>query len=230
MGWKLDLSGSINVAISRRQNTIIAVHSAEQELWGKQRLDNIFSKLYLLKYIKISFKIIPVVEQDRVSTGTMLKGNEKMEEINERRDSMEIKDNTEGKRVIHEEHGTGMITLCTYMGPKPIFYVKFDGLTDEIILDRDDPKLKFEDENKSIGEVDEVKRKLNHENELKLIQTEALAEANEIKDMNNKTLVEELEGMLRGGAGDGYRRLVFARKEILRRMDKGNGIVSRKTV
>ena len=144
MGWKFDLAGTINVAISRRQNTTIAVHSAEQELWGKQRLDNIFSKLYLLKYIKISFKIIPLAEQDRVSTGTMLKGNDKMEEINERSDSIEIKDNTEGKRVIHEEHGTGTITLCIYK-PKLLFYIKFDGLTDEIILDRDDPKLKFEE-------------------------------------------------------------------------------------
>ncbi len=230
MGWKLDLSGSINVAISRRQNTIIAVHSAEQELWGKQRLDNIFSKLYLLKYIKISFKIIPLAEQDRVSTGTMFKGNDKMEGINARSDSMEIKDNTEGKRVIHEEHGTGVITLCTYIGPKPIFYVKFDGLTDEIILDGDDPKLRFEEGNKSIGEEDEVIRKLNRENELKLIQTEALVEANELQDMDNETLLIEFEGILRGGAGHGYRRLVFAKKEILRRMDKGNGNVSRKTV
>ena len=221
MGWKLDLSGSINVAISRRQNTIIAVHSAEQELWGKQRLDNIFSKLYLLKYIKISFKIIPVAEQDRVSTGTMLKGNDSIEGINERSDSMEIKDINEGKRVIHEEHGTGTITLCIYK-PKLLFYVKFDGLTDEIILDRDDPKLKFKDEDKSIGEVDEVQRRLDREKELRLLQTEALVEANELKDMDNETLLIEFEGILRGGAGHGYRRLVFAKKEILRRMDRGD--------
>lgn len=139
-------------------------------------------------------------------------------------DNMAKNDNMEGKRVIHEEYGIGVITLCTYIGPTPIFYIKFDGSTDEIILDRDDPKLKLQDENKSVHDVDDAQRKLDHEKELEMIQADALKEANELKDMDNKTLVEELLRLIRDGAGHDYRRLVFTKKEILRRMDRGENL------
>ena len=124
----------------------------------------------------------------------------------------------EGRRVIHDEYGTGMITLRTYIGPKPVFYVKFNGLEDEIILDRDDSRLKFQGENKSVRGMDYTNINSELANDLEKIHEGALKEAEEVKRMDSEALIEEFERLIRDGAGLGYRRLVFVKKEILRRI------------
>lgn len=208
MGWKQNLLGNINSAIRQKQDAVFAVYNAEQQAFGERMLENIFSTLHVNKLLKLDFKIIPIADQDKISVGDILehKGN----------------DDKPGERVFHEEYGTGEIKLYTYIGPKPVFYIKFDSLEDEIIINRDDLRLRPKDENKSTSESDETKRKLAHAKELERIQADALKEAEEIKNMNNETLVNEFEQLIRNGAGHGYRRVVFMKKEFMRRLDRGD--------
>jgi hypothetical protein len=70
--------------------------------------------------------------------------------------------------------------------------------------------------------INNEERKLAHAKELESIQAGALAEAKEIEDMDNITLVDEFERLIRNGAGHGYRRVVFMKKEMSRRMDRGD--------
>lgn len=57
MGWKQNLMGEINTAISRGRDATIVVHSVEQKEWGERMVENIFSTLYLIKPVKIDFEI-----------------------------------------------------------------------------------------------------------------------------------------------------------------------------
>lgn len=199
MGWKGNLLGQMNSVISQKQDATFAVHNAKQAEWGEMMLKNIFSTLHLNMYLKLDFKIIPVTDQDKISVGDILEH--------------ECHDDKPGERVIHDEHGAGEITLTTYIGPKEIFYIKFDELEDEVIIDRNDPKLKFEYD---------IKRKLEHADELDRIQAGSMVEAKEIEDMDNETLVNEFEQLIRNGAGYGYRRVLFMKKEMLKRMNRGD--------
>ena len=70
--------------------------------------------------------------------------------------------------------------------------------------------------------VNDEERKLVRAKELESIHADALAEAKEIEDMGNITLVDEFERLIRNGAGHGYRRVVFMKKEMSRRMDRGD--------
>ncbi len=72
MIWKQNLVAGINTAISRRKDAVIAVHSAEQQVWGEHRLNVTFSTLHLFNLIKLSFKIICDNDQERIPVGTIL--------------------------------------------------------------------------------------------------------------------------------------------------------------
>lgn len=200
MSWKEDLLGNINSAIGQKQDAVFAVYDIEQKEFGERMLKNIFSTLHLNKSLNLDFKIIPIADRDKVSVGDVLEHKGDGEKS--------------GERVFHEEHGTGNITFYTYIGPKPIYYIMFDGIEDEVIIDRDDPKLRFEKEYE--------KRKLEHANELEMIQADAQVLAKEIEDMTNETLVVEFEHLIRNGAGPGYRRVMFMKKEMLKRMNRGD--------
>lgn len=63
-------------------------------------------------------------------------------------------------------------------------------------------------------------RKLVRAKELESIHAGALAEAKEMEDMDNITLVDEFERLIRNGAGHGYRRVVFMKRDMLRRMNR----------
>ncbi len=191
MGWKQNLLGQMNSAIAQKQDAIFAVHTVEQKEWGEKMLENIFSTLHLNKPLKLDFKIIPVEDQDKISVG----------------DILEHKRNggKPGERVVHKDHGAGEITLSTYIGPKEIFYIKFDSLDDEIIIDRYDPKLKFEYD---------IKREQAH--------FAALAEAKEVENLDNEALVEKFERLIREGAGPDYCVVVSIKRELIRRMNRGD--------
>lgn len=54
--------------------------------------------------------------------------------------------------------------------------------------------------------------------EISELRTAGLKEAKEIEDMNDATLVEAFENIMRNGAGPGVRRVVFIKREMLKRM------------
>ncbi len=75
--------------------------------------------------------------------------------------------------------------------------------------------------NKGENEIDVTKRKLTHAEEMERIREDSLAEAKEIEGMSDEILIEKFEYLIRSGAGPDYRRIVFMRKELLRRINKG---------
>lgn len=191
MGWKQNLLGQMNSAIAQKQDAIFAVHTIEQKEWGEKMLENIFSTLHLNKPLKLDFKIIPASDQDKISIGYILEHKRSGDKP--------------GERVIHEEHGAGEIILSTYIGPKEIFYIKFDDLGDEVIIDRYDPKLKFEYD---------IKKEQAHK--------AALAEAKEVENLDNEALVEKFERLIRECAGPDYCVIVSIKRELIRRMNRGD--------
>jgi hypothetical protein len=64
MTWKDDLAGEINIAVSRRRDANINVHSDEQFLFGKEYVRSIFSTLHLKKPIQITFTIVTDEEEE----------------------------------------------------------------------------------------------------------------------------------------------------------------------
>lgn len=70
----------------------------------------------------------------------------------------------------------------------------------------------------------EAERKLAYIKEMERIRVDALAEAKEIEDMNNTTLVDEFECLIRNGAGPGYRGVIFMKREMIKRMDRVNSL------
>lgn len=59
------------------------------------------------------------------------------------------------------------------------------------------------------------------ERKLEKIRAEGLKEVREIEEMSDGTLVEAFEHLIRNGAGPGFRRVVFMKREMLKRMEKG---------
>jgi|SRR5665811_832374 len=57
MGWKQDLMGEINAAVSRKRDATLTVGSMEQKGWGEDIVRNIFSTLHLDKPIKLGFVV-----------------------------------------------------------------------------------------------------------------------------------------------------------------------------
>lgn len=238
MIWKQNLLGAINTEISRRHNAIFAVHSIEQKEWGKFIVDDIFSTLHLYKPLKLDFVVIPVADQDKICVGTVLekKGDIDMVRMNGM-DGMTGFAGFTGKsrRVVCKEFGAGEIISFGFFGQLPVASVRFDDpsfdgklvILEDLkpeIIDRDDPGLKTQqlDRNNDANKVDDTERKLARAKELEMIHADALAEAKEIEDMSNDTLVDDFERLIRGGAGHGYRRVVFMKKEMVKRMDRGD--------
>lgn len=173
--------------------------------------------------------IIPKDYESEISVGTIF----------EKKGDNEGDDNMTGKRVVCKEFGAGEIISIGYFGKLPIAFVKFDGsdLDGTFVLQEDlrseirnenDPevKTKKQNESKDASNVDDgigdTERKLAHVKEMERIQADGLAEAKEIEDMSNETLVDEFEHLIRNGAGPGYRRVVFMKREMVRRMDRGD--------
>lgn len=48
----------------------------------------------------------------------------------------------------------------------------------------------------------------------------AIKELEEIKQMDNETLMKEFEDFIRKGAGPSFLKVVWMRKEIIKRMEK----------
>lgn len=98
-------------------------------------------------------------------------------------------------RVMHEEYGSGTVVDRAFrqIGKKSAKLVKFDSI--------DEPKLVIEDD-------------LRH-------LTPELEEYVKIMHMDEQALVEEFEELIRNGAGPGHIRLVWMRKEILKRIIGG---------
>lgn len=230
MSWKEDLLGEINTAISRRQNAVFAVHSVEQKEWGEFIVGDIFSTLHLFKHQRLDFVVVPKTYENIICVGTIL---EKKEDIKGYDDMTGT-----NRRVTCKEFGAGEIISFGHFGQLSIAFVKFDGssldgtfvLVDDLkpeITDKNDQKLNAKQEDRESGnngtvKIDDTERKLAHAKELERIQADALAEAKEIEDMSNETLVEEFEHLIRNGAGPGYRRVVFMKREMTRRMNRGD--------
>lgn len=53
-------------------------------------------------------------------------------------------------------------------------------------------------------------------------QEELKKEVNVIRQMDNEALIDAFEDFVRKGAGPGAFRLIWMRREIMRRMDKGD--------
>lgn len=141
------------------------------------------------------------------------------------------------KRVVHEEFGAGEIVGMGYFGQLPVASVRFDdpSFDGKLVLLEDlkpeinengEVKVELQDKNKGKGKIDDkvsdAERKLAHEKEMERIQAEGIALAKEIGDMSNETLIEEFERLIRNGAGPGYREVVFMKRDMLRRMDRGD--------
>lgn len=54
------------------------------------------------------------------------------------------------------------------------------------------------------------------------LQRELKKDANAILKMDNGTLIDVFEDLVRRGAGPGFFKVIWMRREILRRMDKGD--------
>lgn len=147
-----------------------------------------------------------------------------------------------GKRVICKEFGAGEIISFGRFGQMDIAFVRFDGsdldgtfvLVEDLKpeLDKNDKEndndimIKYKGRNKEKSEINDnvsdAERRLAHEKEMERIRTDGLALAKEIGDMSNETLVEEFESLIRNGAGSGYRGVIFMKREMLRRMGRGD--------
>ena len=112
-----------------------------------------------------------------------------------------------GKRVIHDEYGPGEVTLYTYVGPKPVVCVRFDGLVDEVLLDRDDPKLKEQMEENNIVDDDHM--------------ISGIKGYDDVAEMDSEILIKAFEDLVRKCAGSCYVKVVWMRKEIMRRIGRG---------
>ncbi len=75
--------------------------------------------------------------------------------------------------------------------------------------------------NKGENEISVTKRKSTLAKEMEMIREDSLAEAKEIEGMDDEILIEKFEYLIRRGAGPDYRRIVFMRKELLRRINRG---------
>jgi len=124
----------------------------------------------------------------------------------------------ENRRVVHKEHGAGQVIDHAFIGPVPVTYVKFDSQKEEMLVS--DSEL--EPDIKKLEIDNDLDKKTARERKLEEIRAESLKEMREIEDMNNGTLVEAFEHIVRRGTGPGARRVVFMKREILRRMNKGD--------
>jgi hypothetical protein len=140
------------------------------------------------------------------------------------------------KRVVHKEFGAGEIDRIGLFGNRHVVFVRFDGSSSEskpvlkgdlmpeeaIVYRRAENLVPKQKEDKGRDGIDDTERKLAHEKEMDRIQSDRLAELNEIENMSNEILVDEFELLIRNGAGHGYRRIVFMKREMIRRMDRGD--------
>lgn len=136
------------------------------------------------------------------------------------------------RRVVHKEFGAGEIDRIGLFGNQHVVFVRFDSSSSESIpVLRSDLMLEEAIVDKSVegivsghnngrNEVDDEERKLAHIKEMERIQADALAEAKDIENMSNETLVDEFEYLIRNGAGPGYRRVVFMKRDMVKRMDR----------
>jgi hypothetical protein len=175
------------------------------------------------------------VNDDDIYSGVDAKecGNVK-EELKEKRDDSMTETN---KRVVHEAFGAGEIVGMGYFGRLSVASVRFDDhsfdgklvLLEELkpeINKNGEVKVERQDGDKGKGKIDDkvsdTERKLAHEKEMERIQAEGIALAKEIGDMSNETLIDGFGSLIRNGAGPGYRGVIFMKREILRRMDRGD--------
>lgn len=54
------------------------------------------------------------------------------------------------------------------------------------------------------------------------LQEELKKDVNVIAQMDNKTLIDAFEDIIRKGAGPGFLKVIWMKREIMRRMDKGD--------
>ena len=141
------------------------------------------------------------------------------------------------RRVVHKEFGAGEIDRIGLFGNRHVVFVRFDGssseskpvlkgdlMPEEAIVDRSAENLipKQKDEDMGKNGIDDTERKLAHIKEMERIQADKLADLNEIENMSNETLVDEFEILIRNGAGHGYRRVLFMKRDMVKRMNRGD--------
>lgn len=127
--------------------------------------------------------------------------------------------NGENRRVVHKQYGAGEILEHTFIGPAPVAVVKFDSEEDEMFVAENElsPEIPEKERKESNVEIDDELQK-----ELDEIRAAGLKEAKEIEKMNDETLLEAFEHLIRNGAGPGFRGVVFMKREMLKRMKKEN--------
>lgn len=112
-----------------------------------------------------------------------------------------------GKRVVHEDYGPGEIVLYTYLGDKPAVQVRFDKLVDEVVVAEDDQKLREQKEENKVFRNDDI--------------TSGIRSYDDVENMDSEILVKGFEGIVREGVGPDYVKVVWMRKEIMRRIGRG---------
>lgn len=120
-----------------------------------------------------------------------------------------------GRRVVHKNYGAGEIIDRAFIGLVPITYVKFDLQKEDMLV----PDSELEPEIKKLEIDNDPDRREAREKELGEIRANSLAELREIEGMNNETLIEGFEHTVRHGAGPTDRRVVFMKREILKRIN-----------
>lgn len=120
------------------------------------------------------------------------------------------------RRVIHKEYGAGTAVDYAFIGMVSVTLVLFDSTNEEMLVPDDELEPEIKKPEVSRDPYIRTAEKRN----LEKIRADALAEVEEIEEMNNPALVEEFQFLIRGGAGPCHRRVVFIRREIIRRMDR----------
>ena len=112
-----------------------------------------------------------------------------------------------GKRVVHDDYGPGEIVLYTYLEDKPAVQVRFDKLVDEVVVAENDPKLKEQKEENKVFRNDDI--------------ASGIRSYDDVANMDSETLVKGLVDIIIKGAGPDYIKVVWMKKEIMRRIARG---------
>jgi len=112
-----------------------------------------------------------------------------------------------GKRVVHEDYGPGEIVLYTYLEDKPAVQIRFDKLVDEVVVAENDPRLREQKEENNLARNDDI--------------TSGIREYDDVANMDSETLVKGLVDVLIKGVNPDYVKVVWMRKEIMRRIARG---------
>ncbi len=114
------------------------------------------------------------------------------------------------RRVQHKIYGRGKVIEHSYVGLIPVTLVKFDSQKEEILVENSELEIEVI--------MPKISNDKDKKEELDNIRAESLEELDEISSMNNESLLEGFEYIVRNGAGPTVRKIIFMKREILRRM------------